>query len=674
MLSHTTIPLCSFRYVRDTLSSVSFNYINEGISKTETKSINKDKVTEIDKFQDIYIYNEDQVINKDYGKELSSYSTHIQINTSHIVERDTIILDKRKCKGLISSEVRQMFIGDSITLSNNYYPSIGKSRGIYVYKSLSNIDKKTKIYNLYKNKYAPISKDFKNKYICDLENDISQYINYSLETNNHELSKYYYKLINRPDNLGIQKNEINSLIKDEISISLDDRKSLYINPKEISKSLTEYQLEAESLINLVKCVTRTPLYREHLIDLLRNKEGYLSREIAHSLGKSDKPLSLNSEIITGIIKDNSQRYSAREYIASIIKDGTKKYFHREARYPLIKNPNVKHFYRELLIPMIKDKNKKYFYREDLIPIFDLSHKNYLSKEILISVFKNKENYLGKQVIIPVYKNPESYLSHMTTINIYKELEKYLSKLKVKMIDLYGEESRYLCSNIVNGIYKENTKFINVTKRWWWLSDTHPKDKLIVPNKDYSKMGDLLNNDNFEYLRYSNHPIEWGKSWGTDWSIPTYDVSVEIMLDLVNIIIMIWHKNNQGWFNVTGKEAMQLLLELLYDWYSMPTSTPSTSYYRAYRWIRWEAEKVYFLSTKNGLQAIGILVANLIDYLKYHHFNVVPIWKKPGAMDEGRNFNKIATNGDLMQEVDKIKGNRHYLIESQNFEKINIFRR
>jgi hypothetical protein len=123
---------------------------------------------------------------------------------------------------------------------------------------------------------------------------------------------------------------------------------------------------------------------------------------------------------------------------------------------------------------------------------------------------------------------------------------------------------------------------------------------------------------------------------------------------------------------TGKESMQFIMELIYDWYTLETSMPNPDYYRAYRWIRWEAEKVYFLNLDTGLQAVGTLIANLIGYLKNHEFNLVPLWRNPKAMDIERNFNKVAQNGDLMKVLDKIKGERYYYIETQNVEKKNIF--
>ncbi len=67
----------------------------------------------------------------------------------------------------------------------------------------------------------------------------------------------------------------------------------------------------------------------------------------------------------------------------------------------------------------------------------------------------------------------------------------------------------------------------------------------------------------------------------------------------------------------------------------------------------------------------MLFANLIDYMKYHYFDVVPLWRNLKYMDIERQFNRVATNGDIIKILDKVKGNRHYMIETQNFEKKNI---
>ncbi|WP_123053158.1 hypothetical protein [Clostridium sp. JN-1] len=274
----------------------------------------------------------------------------------------------------------------------------------------------------------------------------------------------------------------------------------------------------------------------------------------------------------------------------------------------------------------------------------------------------------------INKYDNKFLDFIKVIDIYKQLEKGLIDLATT--DISQIQSYYLKNNFNREIYKEfkNNKFINVIKRWWWLNATDPRDSLIVPNKDFDYDSSLLNNPGYEYLRFNNHPISWGNDWGIDFNIPAYRVSIEIMLDLVNILIMIWHDSVQAWMCCSGKESMQFIMELLYDWYTLDISKSNTDYCRAYRWIRWEIEKVYFLNLDTGLQAVGVLISNLIDYLKQHHFNIVPIWKNPKAMDIERNFNRIAQNGDLMKSLNKAKGKRYYYIETQNIEKKNIFGR
>ncbi|APH15908.1 hypothetical protein NPD5_2906 [Clostridium sporogenes] len=320
---------------------------------------------------------------------------------------------------------------------------------------------------------------------------------------------------------------------------------------------------------------------------------------------------------------------------------------------------------------------EYIYDLDRISIKSIDrHKDrrYFYRQVIRTIDKEVNKCLDRKAITFIFKENRKYLDYMSLITIYKHMEKDLLDLTIWDID--KEQVKHLQGTLIKSIYKvdKNNKFIEVTKRWWWLRSTNPTDKLIIPNKDFIYNSDLLNNLDYEYLRYNGHPVKWGKDWGVDHNIPTYAVSVEIMLDLVNILMMIWNKNIQGWLSCSGKEAIQFVMELLYDWYTLDTSSLNIDYIRTYRWIRWEAERVYFLDTKNGLQAIGLLIANLIDYLKQHHFNLVPVWHNPKAMDIEREFNKVATNGDIMKDLDKLKGKRNYMVEMQNFEKKNIFGR
>ncbi|QCH28452.1 hypothetical protein [Clostridium tyrobutyricum] len=343
---------------------------------------------------------------------------------------------------------------------------------------------------------------------------------------------------------------------------------------------------------------------------------------------------------------------------------------------IIKHHIIKSLYnRPLCEYSYKDMNKIYshLYLKKIVFKFIAKYFNsrFLNRKAEKNIYFKSYIRISKEIKIDIFKLTYRGLDKIGIWNIYKrKVEKIIDDISSAVI--IKAYYCYMKNELKNELYKErNFKYIEVIKRWWWLNLTDPGDSLIIPNKDFNYNQELLNNPDCEYLRFINHPIGWGNTWGTDYNIPTCSTSIEIMIDLVNILIMIWHDNVQGWLCCTDKESMQFIMELLYDWYTLKTSTPNSDYYRAYRWIRWEAEKVYSLNLNTGLQAIGVLIANLIDYLKNHHFNIVPLWRNTKAMDIERDFNRIAQNGDLITFLNKRKGKRYYYIETQNTEKKNI---
>ncbi|KRU36758.1 hypothetical protein [Clostridium sporogenes] len=404
----------------------------------------------------------------------------------------------------------------------------------------------------------------------------------------------------------------------------------------------------------------------------KNNYRFIDKCNLKEAAKMSNKTMLNKDIIIGIdidtsinnlkildLKDIDRNYKTMLMYNIALKD-IEKY--------RIKNALNKIAHKEIC----KDHNKEYFYK-DVFKFIDKSINRYLDRQAIRDIFKYNNRYLDREYTTNIFKHNEKYLGNSPVINIYKQIE--IDLLNLSIWQIYRQSNKYLNNEAIRQIYTPNkNKFIEITKRWWWLKPTNPTDKIIVPNKDYIYNNDLLNNLDYEYLRFNNHPIEWGKDWGVDYNIPPMTISIEIILDLTNILIMIWHKNTQSWLSCTGKESIQFIMELIYDWYTLDTSSPNIDYIRAYRWIRWEAEKVYFCNIGDGLQAIGLLIANLIDYMKQHYFNLVPIWYNPKAMDIERKFNKVATNGDIMRDLDKLKGKRNYMIEVQNFEKKNILGR
>ncbi|HCL4438634.1 hypothetical protein AL714_02840 [Clostridium botulinum] len=626
------IPLCSFEYVGDNaFSSGTFIYdTTEKVLKTTEKLFYKETTIEIDKVKE----------NKLFYKQLKD--------------------------------------------------NIGKEKNRYLFKEVADIkkefEKELKLRNKEINKNNTISLD-KIKYIginikISKELDVRKNADISICYNN--------KLLGREI---LQLNKANNLINlsiDRENLQLNKFKSIYtdlIVEKEIFKGESLQNLKLEKYINIEKNIGYY-LYRIYCkeIDIdkskfvqkygfkniNKNKYRFIDRSNLKEVAEISNKTMLNKDIIIGIdidtsinnlkildLKDIDRNYKTMLMYNIALKD-IEKY--------RIKNALNKIAHKEIF----KDHNKKYFYK-DVFKFIDKSINRYLDRQAIRSIFKYNNRYLDREYTTNIFKHNEKYFGNNPIINIYKQIERDLLNLSIWQI--YRQSNKYLNNGAIKQIYVPNkNKFIEITKRWWWLKPTNPTDKIIVPNKDYIYNNDLLNNLDYEYLRFNNHPIEWGKDWGVDYNIPPMTISIEIMLDLTNILIMIWHKNTQSWLSCTGKESIQFIMELIYDWYTLDTSSPNIDYIRAYRWIRWEAEKVYFCNIENGLQAIGLLIANLIDYLKQHHFNLVPVWNNPKAMEIEREFNKAATNGDIMRDLDKLKGKRNYMIEVQNFEKKNILGR
>ncbi|MBU3171343.1 hypothetical protein [Clostridium estertheticum] len=620
------IPLYGFSYVGvKPSSSATFKYDTvENILKTKEKMLYKEAIIEIERVKENkHLYKEFTNIKKGNNKHLYKENPAIaKENTKHLYKEDSAITRE---------------IGKELTLQDREINK-SKSKEIQEIKDIDIYIESNK--NLLKAELLQVNKN--NKFIR-LSNELIQ--------------------LNKSESIYTDLAVKKEIFKNGFVQGLELQKKIYIE-KYVVNFLDRVYLE-EITINKIKSIER---HGNKGID--KNTYRFMDRDNLNKIDVVANPIIINRNIVTTIYVDKSIYHLNPVGIKEIDRNCKTILMYNSALKNIAKYRAKYGLYR-IANKEIYKGNNKYFDRSGLNFIFKDNEK-YLDREAITTMFKSSEKHLDREYIANMFNNNEKYLSSDPLTSIYKQIEKGL--LNVRIIDIFKD-----CNKNLNTVEKEiflphNNKFIEVTKRWWWLSAISQADKLIIPNKDFKYTSGLLNNLDFEYLRFNNHPIEWGNSWGIDYNIPPYSVSVEIMLDLINIIAMVWHKNTQGWLNVTGKEGIQLLIELLYDWYTLDTSSPNTDYYRSYRWIRWEAEKVYFLDTQSGLQAIGILIANLIDYMKYHHFNLVPLWRNPNAMDIERTFNKVATNGDLMKDLDKNKGKRNYMIETQNFEKKNILGR
>ncbi|MBM7869290.1 hypothetical protein JOC70_000759 [Clostridium pascui] len=647
--------------MRDISSSGTFYYdTTTKINKDDTqKTTSIDRVTEIEKvvvrkymFRDLFEIEKCMV-----KKSLLANTKEINIQHSRTFRRETPEIQRTSLKTLTKPDIK-LNKATSIELK----PPL-REINMVASKEFENVTpllmeclQGVKFINIHQlaglNKCSNINVEIDRNGKCDIYNAHETYLGAESPI---EVSKVKVWNISKGDPFNISKEKHGPLL--DVLQSGEIRK---YNEGHCIDRIAESEIIKDHTINRVERVNNKDIGRDESQRLIMN-------ENIEDITIHDSTKLITNEAI--VLIDQHVGAADLERIGEKLmdKDTSMHLFYRMANQDIDRIKEYK-LMQPLKMFNISKSTRRLFTRLQNTNISKISN-DYVDRMHTTDIFKIQEKYADRIYIKDAVKADSIGLNDMIVTQVYKEYQKPILNLSVD--DIYKERSISLNGTLIKEIElpREN-KFIEVTKRWWWLNDTSLKDHLIVPNKDYGQMASLLNNYKYEYLRYTNHPIEWGQDWGKDANVPPASISIEIMVDIVNIITMIWHKNVQGWLSVSGKEAVQLLMELLYDWYSMSTSYPNHSYYRAYRWIRWEAEKVYFLDTTSGLQAIGILVKNLREYLKWHHFNRVPIWRNPKAMDEERNYNKLAQNADLMTPLDKNKGKRHYFIESQNFEKKN----
>lgn len=347
----------------------------------------------------------------------------------------------------------------------------------------------------------------------------------------------------------------------------------------------------------------------------------------------------------------------------------------------------------------KPKNTNSLKRVNVLTFGKMKLAKFLDRLNLTRLYKLKSLSVSKNILFPIYKKFSKALNK-NEFNIYCDSQKSISKTNPFPIDL-------------------NTKIssLKVIKRWWIVSEGSDYDSKIQPSdydyENYPLVGSYglgyertlpkdvdstiesmklkyFNNTGlatpYDYIPqvYDLHPnILNPYMEHDDRSVGLYEIplAINIMMEMVNLLGLIVHHQASQLCYCTGQEAMWLIMEMLDDWLNMESTVEELNrlgvmeqYHRTYRWVRWEAEKVYFddraSSRFTGLKAGGQLLANLIEYMKLHHFNIVPMWKDLSRMDYWRNqSNRDNTPvDDISLQLSKIKGKRHLNIEAQKLDR------
>ncbi|QXN70275.1 hypothetical protein INTERNEXUS_235 [Bacillus phage vB_BspM_Internexus] len=219
-------------------------------------------------------------------------------------------------------------------------------------------------------------------------------------------------------------------------------------------------------------------------------------------------------------------------------------------------------------------------------------------------------------------------------------------------------------------YDNSVNFLTLNKRWWFIKPTNPKTRINIPSIDYPY-------ETKPIMELKEHPIQAFKDLGTN----DIDVSIEILLELVNIVMHWWHHSYNELYRGLGDESIVGIMNVLHEWWNLESSQSQVNddktnkeYERVFRWIRWEAEKVYFDFKKdyqnnliyNGNHYMEILTKNLLEYVEFHHYMIVPLYKSLERMDIMRAIMDDDPQGDIMVELpNKNKGERDYVIDSED---------
>lgn len=709
-----TIPLCTVKYTMGgILATGTFKYHIDriNITKITIKGLCvKDK--EINKLNNKSINNNSIIINKTNTKIINDNNIRIITQQKKKIVDDNDSINIYKNKEILLKENIQLinvlkdknleFMFDAeITKEYNNKQFIRRNK-IGEYQVL-NIEYNTmQFINDNNDKCININysqeMDRKVKEDIDISNNISLQINNISQLINSEM----FILNRKPKNGLSEKKENKSIIPQIIryidiiqnNITLTFKLIRYIDINNILKSLMYF--DDSEKIDIIKENKSIKCQINRDVSIVKNHNFY---------NKMFKYINMNNNILLN--KDCKNIFNEHK-IFTIHKDNkdiinTNDIFKLNKSNKDIFNNNLK----------FVNKNKKdigvnnlLFLNKFIKDIFNNINLLYFDKTI-INIDKNTELILN-ECCREIYKT-KNLLLYNQYINIYKE---FYRNIDVNSIDINKNillnlkefyniyiniNEQYSLSNQSSNILKDNSNviYLEVIKRWWILSATSPTDKKILPY-DYNYNNSLFINDRCQQygnlIEQSNHPISFmpyledDKGIDVNYGLDEIELSIEIMIEMTNIVGMIVQHSASQFANCSGQEAIEFIMEVILKWLNLETTIAEMNlknsrehYLRTYRWIRWEAEKVWFIADKDhsqdkimGVKYSGILFSNLIDYIKNHHFDIVPLWRNLKYMDIERQFNnRQVINGDLIKDLDKLKKERHYMIETQNFERKNI---
>lgn len=670
----------------------------------------------------LYLSNKKYISRKDINGEMLTYNRHIN---RLIIFKESYLLDisfgKKLLYNISSKEIiykRKHYIDkykytDIIYLNKN--TSINKLdkniKSIYLkyrrqYKYIFNIKKD----NIYIYSYNVESRIFKNNNKCLYCIKPNNTLNLYVLNNSLYLNKFYKSKIFKTNNLIYIKscivNEKIYASKKPLYLKSTYMKQLYVNRKSIfiiRRIERKYILHNNINKYLNKIYLGKMILKQDNVIMLNlssrkslfiNDNPIFLEKVYSALFKDDNILGLSKFYTKKIYKANNVELLLPGINANILDCSYNKYLYDYMRTDIIlSKKNIIYLidnYKDRIAKSIPNKflcgyyrtqvnlmanKEKYFSRYYFASIYKDNNSYYLQrKSYEYKIYKSKNGLLVSIIPSGILRDTEysnKYLIRYKYHSVYisKDKNKYLKKYTHKLLKSRNEQ-RWLKEAIIKQILKSEgkTKYLDLKPTWYIIESDGVTDELIIPNIDYPY-------EKEEISGISKHPISSISdiNYGdTEYGIHKIAVSIKIMQQMLNFLFVIWNGKVNEFSNIKATEAIEQTMTGFYDWLNidkvieeMNEKNVREDYLRVYRWFRWEAEKVWIEekdTNDTGLKSVGMLIANIIRYMKNHHYDIVPITKKQYLFELSDILRAFTIKFiDYYRLPDKIKGNRDYII-------------
>ena len=506
------------------------------------------------------------------------------------------LLEKTMLKGLIIEKIQNLIISLDKPIERLY---IGNNT-IALDKATNTIEKEIER-RLFKGNKFNLEKDV---FLAKLEDT---FIELFYEVEKRQLELNLFKLldifadlkltsdfiknidIEKTDNILTKEEKAEVLIKSAILLSkLENEISIHEEEGPYFKVLSEIFKHEEPLNNI--------LYLSAIYDMVKEKNFIQVKLVEKDLAKFKSKM----------LDKNFEKDLEIENIFKLLISNTKHDLYEDAKEELLKNETIhKTGIEECFKQMEKvyeiiidiEKRMKQLDKEYIVDLYEEEDIYQLTKKLAIHDLITEEEFVQFE------KSPigQILLEQVVALNKAVEMREIEIDESIPMIKGYKEiminedieaakEAIEIDINKEEEFWKvvykieleDDEEKIEFNKRFWFLRATDPFDWKILPYSDYPYkekpiiFGEELIPDNWQLdmpwvprLQEGiyEHPIPFGE----DLAREEMELSIEIMIDIINIMILIWSRMFYNFSGYTGSQAVIRFTKILYDWLMLETS-------------------------------------------------------------------------------------------------------